>query len=799
MSKNSAPVFHYMSTIAAACLCVACGKSEAPAAADKTKPAEATRPSDRKADEKQAVEAKAPPAPAAPAPPAHAAAEVADKAQAAPAEEPNARPEAKEESEAGWDPNGVWAAADEPAGSARAPRDGEAPAVATPAPDGSGRAAVLGGGGTGGALAPGAAPAPVARAQAAEMGGVPSQPSSEHAKGKMGFAEKSERAAKADDTDARREKVRDDLAKKSTTGGFDRPGPGTGPKQFGEMEGAEGDLVREKKSSGHGPRYEPKIARPYTPQPFPRPTIVKRKPKAPPKSDRIVRPLPPKSHVYPRNARYTPNYLPGRGYLDGLASHLARPVKGLDLAGLGLGAVQPKAPSLPSPTARALDLVVDHQFPLVPSDGLTSTLRVRLRAAEGSPRPRPPLRLHLVIDSSGSMKGEAWKQVCAAMKDVATRLAPSDLLSVVIYDETARLLSSPVPGGLGAIDVAKKVCAIVPRKETNTYAGLAEGYAQARAWYSPLAVNRVLLLSDGMPTRGPTDLYSLTIGTSDALGRGITTSAVGIGSQFDALLMGRIASEGGGNFHFVRNLGGIAAVFTDELHVLTQEAAEAVEVRVRLDPRVQLAEVVGSEALGQAEAMRARSVEVATDQRLAREKGIGTDRARDLDAGVRFLIPSFRLGDEHTFVLNVRIPAGFGARRLASVELRYKDMLNGRNVYLHADPFVGVAKTRAEAEERANQEVTVAEARARSAWSLQRASEYLDPMNLGSIRSELYAAAQALSVAAGRAGDVAAQTESDRIRRMADLTGLGYGPTQHTQIASLYHYGWRTCGLTGWR
>lgn len=513
-------------------------------------------------------------------------------------------------------------------------------------------------------------------------------------------------------------------------------------------------------------------------------------------ADRIVRYLPDRPVEWPRNARYRSNYLPGRGYLDGLASLLRRPIPALgDLASL---LPARRAPALPVPSGRALDLVVDQQYPLVPPEGIRTTLRVRLRASEGSPRSRPPLRLHLVIDASGSMKGGNWQQVCAAVGDVATRLGPQDLLSVVLYDESAWTVSPAVPGGPAALAIVPKVCGIRPRRETNLFAGLAEGYAQARAVYTPGAVNRVLLLSDGMPTRGPTDLYSLTSATTDALAAGITTSTVGIGDGFDALIMGRIASEGAGNFHFVRDRAGIPAVLTDELHVLAHEAAEAVEVRVRLDPRVRLVEVVGSEPLGVAESLRARAVEVATDQRLAREQGIAPDRARDLDAGIRFLIPSFRLGDEHAFVVTLDVPPDVPPGRMASVELRYKDMLAGRNVYLRADPFVGRARDRVLAEQRMNPDVLVAAARARMAEALQRASEYMDSINVARIRNELYDAAQALSVAAGRTGDASALADADRVRRMADATGLATDWVQYAYVTTLCHYGWRHCGLTAW-
>ncbi len=66
-------------------------------------------------------------------------------------------------------------------------------------------------------------------------------------------------------------------------------------------------------------------------------------------------------------------------------------------------------------------------------------------APEG--RERPPLHLALVIDRSGSMAGpklETTKE-CAAF--LVRRLAPTDELALVTYDDEVQLLSPLVPVG----------------------------------------------------------------------------------------------------------------------------------------------------------------------------------------------------------------------------------------------------------------------------------------------------------------------------------------------------------------
>ncbi len=516
---------------------------------------------------------------------------------------------------------------------------------------------------------------------------------------------------------------------------------------------------------------------------------------APRSTDRQLRLLPPPPRDYPRDARYRSTYLPGRGYLQHLHASIEKSGPALPSAAIG---PQPARPTLPEPTTSALKVAIDLSHAQLGAQGGEVAVRVRLRSADQAPQQRLPLRLHLVIDSSGSMKGQPWQQVCAAVQLLAQRLEPRDQLSVTLFNDQAWVMAAPAGGGPLLGELAKKVCSLKPRGETNTFAGLQLGYQQARAAYSPDAVNRVLLVSDGMATVGPREPYEITADTAGALGQGITTSGLGIGRDFDALLMNRIALEGGGNHHFVRDAAALPAVIVDELEVLSQQAAEAVDIRISLAPDVQLLEVVGSEPLGAAESMRARQVEVASDRRIAREKAIAANRQRDFDGGVRFLLPAFRTGDEHAIVLRVQVPPGHGQREVVRLAVRYKDLIHKKNAGFVGGRTVQYAEPGQLAQSEADPEVQLSAARLRAGYALQRASEYLDAANLPAIRAELYAAALQLQKAADGSGSAVAQAESARVQALADATVQAMRGGHERWLASVFHYHWRMCGATAW-
>jgi Ca-activated chloride channel family protein len=184
---------------------------------------------------------------------------------------------------------------------------------------------------------------------------------------------------------------------------------------------------------------------------------------------------------------------------------------------------------------------------------------------------RMPLNFALVLDHSGSMKGAKLKNVKEAVKMVIDRLEPTDYVSVVIFDDTSQVIipSMPAndkPGMKAAVDQIRDAGG------TTMSLGMIQGLNELRRWHIPNAVNRMILLTDGV-TYGDSDRCRQL--ARDAASAGISIYPLGIGADWDEELLDTVGQLSGGMpAEFIRNA-------TDALTIFEQQLQSAVDVAIR--------------------------------------------------------------------------------------------------------------------------------------------------------------------------------------------------------------------------
>ena len=221
------------------------------------------------------------------------------------------------------------------------------------------------------------------------------------------------------------------------------------------------------------------------------------------------------------------------------------------------------------------EVTLEHQvgkdFMPVTGGSQVAYVLVEARPTQMMAQVRMPLNFALVLDHSGSMKGAKLKNVKEAVKMVIGRLEPTDYVSVVIFDDTSQVIipSMPAndkPGMQAAIDQIRDAGG------TTMSLGMIQGLNELRRWHIPNAVNRMILLTDGV-TYGDSDRCRQL--ARDAASAGIAIYPLGIGADWDEDLLDSVGQLSGGMpAEFIRNA-------TDALTIFEQQLQSAVDVAIR--------------------------------------------------------------------------------------------------------------------------------------------------------------------------------------------------------------------------
>lgn len=185
-----------------------------------------------------------------------------------------------------------------------------------------------------------------------------------------------------------------------------------------------------------------------------------------------------------------------------------------------------------------------------------------------------------VIDRSGSMGDGRLDLVKNTIGEMLGRLAPTDFLSIVSFDNVAEThVSLTQVKDLDPQAIRRELQTLQPRGGTDIGLGFKAGLDQASK--SPEGVeSKLILLSDGGANQGVTDPAAFGQLAAMATEHLVQSSTIGIGTNYNEHILVAMSESGHGNHFAAVELDEAVTGLQDELDGLVERSLQNVTVRI---------------------------------------------------------------------------------------------------------------------------------------------------------------------------------------------------------------------------
>jgi Ca-activated chloride channel family protein len=175
------------------------------------------------------------------------------------------------------------------------------------------------------------------------------------------------------------------------------------------------------------------------------------------------------------------------------------------------------------------------------------------------------------------MEGEKMARAREAAAFCVDQLLADDRVSLVIFDDVVEVLveSQQAENKQAVKEVISRIRA---RNSTALHEAWVRGGIEVSEHLIDGAINRVLLITDGLANVGETNVDRIVSQAGELAARGVTTSTVGIGGDFNEDLLIPMAEAGRGNAWHVEGPSDMERVFAAEMEGLIAQVGHTVSL-----------------------------------------------------------------------------------------------------------------------------------------------------------------------------------------------------------------------------
>lgn len=231
------------------------------------------------------------------------------------------------------------------------------------------------------------------------------------------------------------------------------------------------------------------------------------------------------------------------------------------------------------------DFVLDYDLLTVQQPQKVYMIARLTAGSAPSGQERRPLNLSVVIDHSGSMAGEKLDYTRQAAQFLVQNLTALDILSIVLYNDQVQTLI-PAEPVQHKDNIIQRIDNIKASGTTNLSGGWLEGCNLVQRNQHTDYLNRVILMTDGLANRGVVDFDRLVGIGRQKFESGISTTTMGLGSDFNEDLLIAIANASGGAFYFIESPEVAPMIFQEELRGLLNVIGQNLTITLELTEQI---------------------------------------------------------------------------------------------------------------------------------------------------------------------------------------------------------------------
>lgn len=200
----------------------------------------------------------------------------------------------------------------------------------------------------------------------------------------------------------------------------------------------------------------------------------------------------------------------------------------------------------------------------------------------------------IVLDRSGSMKGQKINDARQAVANLLSRLTAKDRFALITYSDGVQFVSRLKPvTAAHRQHLAPLIAGVHAGGGTNLGTGLQAGIDVLQNGKEIGNARKLVLISDGLANKGITDASRLGAIAGIAVEKEFAISTVGVGNDFNEQLMATIADRGAGNYYYLENPMAFSEVFQKEFFYSRSTVAFNVSVLFPLGKGISLIDAAG--------------------------------------------------------------------------------------------------------------------------------------------------------------------------------------------------------------